>query len=559
MPTAIWPTAREYQEAIQNPHLSFDDPSLRASSPALDRLGMPTVTSGQFAYVFKLNPIGGVPSQAVRCFRGASPDRERRYTLLEQYLERVPTTFLTPFEYDSSGIRVRGQKWPTLVMEWIDGHTLDSFVGRVVANRLEMDYLADVWLKVLHSLRTSQIAHGDLQHGNVIVDTSRAVRLVDLDGMFVPTMEGQRATELGHRHYQHPRRSESHFGIDLDNFAGLVIYLSLVALRESPSLWSKYHDENLIFSRADFQSPDSSPVFRLVSSLTSECAHLTQVLAAACRDEPTACPSVLDIAGVKSQRLPIWMLSAPTREIPTASREVQSRRERADHHVQSVKPVSTPWWQQAQSSTSASPAPSMQLPWGAATTPSVVPPTPKAPRSFTATVLSHAVTYAFIGSLCFFVWMPVLLVVLRGVVPPEVDQFALAVAIFLSFCLLLGVRRTKADRHAAFTQSNIQSTVITPAPSVGTASTPMQASAHNRPSPLGTTLSAPTIPGAHRRSIATPSGSAGTVVVASSIRFTFHRPGCRWAQKISGRNRVSFGSASAARSAGYRACNVCSP
>ena len=38
--------------------------------PAVDRLGMPLVTSGQFAYVFKLNSEVGGDSLAVRCFRG---------------------------------------------------------------------------------------------------------------------------------------------------------------------------------------------------------------------------------------------------------------------------------------------------------------------------------------------------------------------------------------------------------------------------------------------------------------------------------------------------------
>src|SRR6202035_1250393 len=62
-----WPSSRDYVEAIQNPPLCFQDPDLRLGSSALDRLGMPFVTSGQFAYVFKLNGNNDGEAQAVRC------------------------------------------------------------------------------------------------------------------------------------------------------------------------------------------------------------------------------------------------------------------------------------------------------------------------------------------------------------------------------------------------------------------------------------------------------------------------------------------------------------
>ncbi|MDQ3805787.1 MAG: hypothetical protein M3416_18400, partial [Acidobacteriota bacterium] len=56
----FWPSARAFAEAVQCPAVCFGEPTLKAMVPAVDRLGMPLVTSGQFAYVFKLNaPQGG--------------------------------------------------------------------------------------------------------------------------------------------------------------------------------------------------------------------------------------------------------------------------------------------------------------------------------------------------------------------------------------------------------------------------------------------------------------------------------------------------------------------
>jgi hypothetical protein len=54
-----WPSARHFTEAIQCPSICFSAPVLRRTLPAVDRLGMPLVTSGQFAYVYKLNSEDG--------------------------------------------------------------------------------------------------------------------------------------------------------------------------------------------------------------------------------------------------------------------------------------------------------------------------------------------------------------------------------------------------------------------------------------------------------------------------------------------------------------------
>ena len=74
-----WPASRDFVEAIQNPKICFSNAELRSLGPALDKWGMPVVTSGQFAYVFKLNNPNGGRAQAIRCFRGLVGDREKRY------------------------------------------------------------------------------------------------------------------------------------------------------------------------------------------------------------------------------------------------------------------------------------------------------------------------------------------------------------------------------------------------------------------------------------------------------------------------------------------------
>jgi hypothetical protein len=88
-----WPRSSDFVESIQNPLICFSEPALRCLVPALDKFGMPVVTSGQFAYVFKLNDPKGGKAQAVRCFRGFSADREQRYKAINAHLDRVAISY----------------------------------------------------------------------------------------------------------------------------------------------------------------------------------------------------------------------------------------------------------------------------------------------------------------------------------------------------------------------------------------------------------------------------------------------------------------------------------
>ncbi len=89
------------------------------------------------------------------------------------------------------------------------------------------------------------------------------LRLIDYDGMYVPGMERsfQRSNEVGHPHYQHPARTNDHFGPYLDRFSAAIIYLSLILIEREPALFDRYHTgENLLFTSTDYVNPAASPL-----------------------------------------------------------------------------------------------------------------------------------------------------------------------------------------------------------------------------------------------------------------------------------------------------------
>jgi hypothetical protein len=92
---------------------------------------------------------------------------------------------------------------------------------------------------MIKTLQQASVAHGDLQHGNVFV-VGEELRLVDYDGMYVPSLTGKTSHEIGHRNYQHPHRTERDFGPHLDTFSAWVIYASLIVPAIDSTLWHRF-------------------------------------------------------------------------------------------------------------------------------------------------------------------------------------------------------------------------------------------------------------------------------------------------------------------------------
>ena len=277
-----WPAMLDFTEAVQNPERCFEGQDIAQGTTALTPLGLPLVYSGNFASVYKMTtPNGDV---AVRCFTREVRDQQERYGHLSDYLKGVKPEAFVDFQYVEQGIRVRGQWYPIVRMEWAQGDRLDKFVEDHLDTPEILLELAARWRGANGTLRGLGIAHNDLQHGNVMAREQGAVRLVDYDGIFLPQFKGQDSPELGHKHYQHPRRSTQDYHAGIDNFPSLVVYLSLLTLGSDRQLWDRfYNQDNLLFTQGDFAVPGNSDCFKaLKSSPDPNVAGLAAVLEELC-------------------------------------------------------------------------------------------------------------------------------------------------------------------------------------------------------------------------------------------------------------------------------------
>ena len=190
-------------------------------------------------------------------------------------------------------------------MQWIKGRLLNSFVSNLVGrqDRSSLQKLASDWRVMLEKLEVANIAHGDLQHGNVLVEPTGALRLVDYDGMFVPALAGQQSTEQGQPSYQHPSRNKTHFGLGLDRFAGLAIYTALLALAVKPDLWARFDNEdNILFTPDDLRDPGASSIFEQLYAINDlNVVSHAHALATAVSGSPLSAPRLSEIPKLTSR------------------------------------------------------------------------------------------------------------------------------------------------------------------------------------------------------------------------------------------------------------------
>ncbi|MFB6247800.1 MAG: hypothetical protein ABEL97_04445 [Salinibacter sp.] len=292
-----YPTPSDYQEAVQMPGTAFRDPELQSATPRTNVLGLPQPITGAFAAVFPVTTDAG-RRYAAKCFLKEVPEQQARYETLAEHLAAVDLDALVGFDYQPAGIRVGGADYPLLKMEWVDGTVLNRFVEAHLDAPEVLAGLAGAWADLMADLEERDLAHGDLQHGNVLVqasDDGLRLSLVDYDTMYVPALEGWRSAEVGHRNYQHPDRTDTDFGPHLDRFPGLAIYTALRACAVSPALWDRYDTgENLLFRDADFYDPDRSALFDALSGL-EEVSALAEALRTACFVEPTDVPPLSEV------------------------------------------------------------------------------------------------------------------------------------------------------------------------------------------------------------------------------------------------------------------------
>lgn len=300
-----YPTPSDYQEAVQFPETAFADPELQEARPAENALGLPQPITGNFAAIFPMTgPTGR--TWAAKCFLTDVPDQRTRYRAIARHLNDLDLPYFIDFDYQAEGIRVANDAYPLLKMEWVDGVLINRFVADHLDAPDVLATVAEAWSTLMADLEPTDVAHGDLQHGNILVagnSSDLQIRLVDYDTMYVPALDGRKSAEVGHRNFQHPDRTEDDFDRYLDRFPGLVIYTALQACTRRPELWDRFDTgENLLFRATDFYDPSASVLFDQLDGI-EPLDPLVETLRRACYVEPEAVPLLSQVRAGEAKQI----------------------------------------------------------------------------------------------------------------------------------------------------------------------------------------------------------------------------------------------------------------
>lgn len=268
-----YPLISEYLAAIQDAHDNLD--KLNHLVPVLDEHGEPYRSSGAFAVVFKMKDEQTGKCYALKCFTEEQEGRAEAYRQIAEELEFVDSPYITSVKYLEKELFVdsncEDDEFPVLLMDWIEGKTMETFIAENYTDSYEMSMLCYRFCKMAAWLRSQSFAHGDIKPDNIIVRPDGTLTLVDYDGMFVPAMKGQKSPTIGTKDFSHPLRTIDDFDETIDDFSLASIALSLKAISLDSSLLQSYGaSDRLLFSATDYLDLSKSKIFAALQGLLAD-------------------------------------------------------------------------------------------------------------------------------------------------------------------------------------------------------------------------------------------------------------------------------------------------
>ena len=261
-----YPLISEYIEAIKSAEDNFEE--LSYLRPVMGDDGLPVMTSGNFAVVFKMKDERSEKNYAVKCFTKEQEGRSESYKLIADELEYVSSNYLTPITFLEKELFVDTDQtteteFPVLLMDWVEGIPMDKYIQKNINNQYVLELLAFRFSKLATWLLAQPFAHGDLKQDNILVKEDGSIVLVDYDGMYVPAMKGQKARELGSPNYRHPERTIDEFDRHIDDFPLATICLSLKAIALKPDLLNNGTGEcGLLLNESDYIDLKASKIMQ---------------------------------------------------------------------------------------------------------------------------------------------------------------------------------------------------------------------------------------------------------------------------------------------------------
>ena len=273
------PAISDIKISIENKDFFVKDEFVKKGEFVRNSNGSLQMYAGGFTAVFPVVVNG--EKWAFRCWHSDLGNVKRRFSKISDSIKSANVPYLCNFEYVDEGIIVNGKIYPTTRMRWIEGLTIKDYICKYATDKTRMQALAANFLTLVRDMHKHHFAHGDLQHGNLIVDNKGTIFLVDYDSFFCPELAGESDIITGLTDYQHPaRKNNALTGEKLDYFSELVIYTSILAISANPNLIEKYQvvdSERMLFCANDYLDFVNSGIYKDLQALTPDIQQLLSI------------------------------------------------------------------------------------------------------------------------------------------------------------------------------------------------------------------------------------------------------------------------------------------
>ena len=276
-------TTTQIETMVKNKNIYAVAPVIKKCSLVLTKKGKPWAISGGQCRVYRVIDSQG-QDKALRLWNNTLGDIEKRCYEISTFISTHNNKYLLDFEYIEAAFRYNGESYPAILMDWCSGKSLKAYIQEHLYEKDILRTLQDNLMEMFDNLHNLHISHGDLHHDNIRVGKDGDLYLIDYDSVYVPNLHGYTDECIGYEGYQHPtaRVNNKYLSEFVDYFSELIIYLSIEALIEEPSIWQNYkieeRDQGFLFLKTDFLSLNSTSIYKLLSNRTKRLSELFKIL-----------------------------------------------------------------------------------------------------------------------------------------------------------------------------------------------------------------------------------------------------------------------------------------
>lgn len=254
------PTTQDYLDAVSNS--DFIDPCLNNMTFLEKDDGSLSFMQGYEAIIFKAK--SSRDCHAVRFPRNITSDKTEYYVkrlqTVRRHLNRLRVAHFPKYKVVPEAIKLSKGIFPAVVMKWYEGKTLMEYLRQNLYHADKLTSLLHQFKVICHLNHEANIIHGDIHSDNIIIDKHDNITILDIDGMWTPSL-GVMRDRGGNRNWQHPLRVHNKYVTNgLDNFSEIIVCATIFTAIIAPDIFERYAQDDFMFSESDYLSSDQSPL-----------------------------------------------------------------------------------------------------------------------------------------------------------------------------------------------------------------------------------------------------------------------------------------------------------